>query len=155
MGVIVVDLTLQLATGQGEIPSKEQMEQWAERAVDTVGVDPSAGLTIRVVDEAESAELNEHYRHKANPTNVLSFPFEAPPGIPVEPSLGDLVICAPVIAREALEQGKRPEAHWAHMVVHGTLHLLGMDHLQEQEAEAMEAREVEVLAALGFPDPYA
>ena len=151
----VVDLTLQLATEQGEIPSREQMGQWADRAIQSMGGDPSAGLTIRVVDEAESAELNEHYRHKANPTNVLSFPFEAPPGIPVEPSLGDLVICAPVIVREAQEQEKSLEAHWAHMVVHGTLHLLGMDHLQEQEAEEMEAGEAEVLAALGFPDPYA
>ena len=112
-------------------------------------------LSLRLVDEAESADLNQRYRGKAGPTNVLSFPFEPPPGIKGPRYLGDLVICVPVVAREAAEQGKAPEAHWAHLVVHGVLHLLGYDHLDEAEAQAMEALETRLLANLGFPPPYA
>ncbi len=111
-------------------------------------------LVIRVVDEAESSALNRDYRGRDRPTNVLSFPFEAPP--PIESYLiGDLVICAPVVAREALAQGKAAKAHWAHMVVHGVLHLLGFDHPSDAEAESMEALEREIQGGLGYPDPYA
>ena len=114
---------------------------------------PAADSLIRLVDEAESRQLNRDYRGKDRPTNVLSFPFEAPPEV-LTPLLGDLVICAPVVVREAREQGKPADAHWAHMLVHGVLHLLGYDHLEPAEADEMEALERDILAGLGFPDPY-
>lgn len=104
-------------------------------------------LTIRIVGEAESRTLNRQYRGKDKPTNVLSFQGEA--GV-----LGDLVICAPLVAREAAEQGKTARAHWAHLVVHGCLHLQGYDHEHEPDAKAMEAREIRILKRLGFADPY-
>ncbi|WP_395788901.1 rRNA maturation RNase YbeY [Aquimonas sp.] len=111
-------------------------------------------LSIRLVDSDEGQALNRDYRGRDYATNVLSFPAELPPGVPL-PILGDLVLCAPVIAREASEQGKTLKHHYAHMVVHGVLHLLGYDHAQDAEAEAMEAIEREILASLGMPDPYA
>ena len=112
-----------------------------------------AELSIRIVDEAESADLNHTYRHKSGPTNVLSFPCEVPDGVPLD-LLGDLVICAPVVAREAQAQGKASEAHWAHMVIHGVLHLRGYDHIDTAEAERMEALEIDILSRLGYPNPY-
>ncbi len=131
------------------LPSAAALRGWAQAAL----AGQAAGeVTIRIVDEAESTELNGRFRHKHYPTNVLSFPHDAE--IAAESVLGDLVICAPVVAREAREQGKDPRAHWAHMVVHGMLHLLGHDHLQEDEAQRMEALERTILAGLGFPDPY-
>jgi probable rRNA maturation factor len=112
-------------------------------------------LTVRVVGERESAELNERYRGKKGATNVLSFRAEAPPAADGELlPFGDLVICADVVERESREQGKTPAAHWAHMVVHGALHLQGYDHENVRDASIMEARERELLAELGFPDPY-
>ncbi len=111
-------------------------------------------LSLRLVDEAESADLNQRYRGKAGPTNVLSFPFEPPPGARGRRYLGDLAICAPVVVREAAEQAKAPEAHWAHLVVHGVLHLLGYDHLDEAMALVMETLETRILGDLGFPPPY-
>jgi probable rRNA maturation factor len=110
--------------------------------------------TIRIVDEAESRLLNREYRGRDKPTNVLSFPAELPPGLLDYQCLGDLVICAPVVEREALEQGKRAQAHWAHLVVHGMLHLQGMDHQTETEAAEMEALEIEILHTLGHTNPY-
>ncbi|EEP91625.1 metalloprotease [Yersinia kristensenii ATCC 33638] len=110
-------------------------------------------VTIRVVDEAESHELNLTYRGKDKPTNVLSFPFEAPPEIEL-PLLGDLIICRQVVEQEAVEQEKALLAHWAHMVVHGSLHLLGYDHIVDDEAEEMESIETEIMQNLGYPDPY-
>ena len=110
-------------------------------------------LVVRIVDESESESLNTTYRQKHQSTNVLSFPFEAPPGID-EPHLGDLVVCAPVVEREAQQQNKSLESHWAHMIVHGVLHLQGLDHQNEQEAEEMESLERQILADLGYPDPY-
>ena len=145
-----MDLELQLASEAGELPARADFETWAETALED---EPRRGLVIRVVDEAESRALNRDYRGRDKPTNVLSFPFEAPPGVPSD-HLGDLVICAPVVAREAAEQGKPPAHHWAHMVVHGVLHLRGFDHLEPEEAEEMEARERALLARLGIPDPY-
>lgn len=112
-----------------------------------------AELSVRIVDEDESQALNLQYRGKDKPTNVLSFPCELPDGVEL-PLLGDLVICAQVVAKEALEQGKVLHAHWAHMVVHGTLHLLGYDHIEDGEAEEMEAIEIQVLLELGYPNPY-
>lgn len=110
-------------------------------------------VTIRIVDEAESQQLNHTYRGKDKPTNVLSFPFEAPAGIEL-PLLGDLIICRQVVEREAQEQEKPLLAHWAHMVVHGSLHLLGYDHIEDAEAEEMESIETEIMLALGYDDPY-
>lgn len=131
------------------IPAPSTLRTWALAALE--GATPGE-ITIRVVAEEESAALNGKFRHKPYATNVLSFPYEAE--ALSEPVLGDLVICAPVVAREATEQNKDPHAHWAHMVVHGVLHLLGHDHIQEDEAERMEAKERQILARLGFPDPY-
>ena len=131
------------------IPAPATLRAWALAALE--GATPGE-ITIRIVAEVESAELNGKFRHKPYATNVLSFPYEAE--AVTEPVLGDLVICAPVVAREAKEQNKDPHAHWAHMVVHGVLHLLGHDHIQEEEAERMEAKERQILARLGFPDPY-
>lgn len=114
-------------------------------------------LTIRFVDEKESAELNQQYRHKTGSTNVLSFPFESPPEVENEVELnllGDLVICSDVVKKQAAEQQKEELAHWAHMVVHGTLHLLGYDHLTDDEAAVMENKEIKILAQLGYSDPY-
>jgi probable rRNA maturation factor len=148
------DVTLEIqriAEMGGALPDDDSFRRWAETAL--AEHSPPAELVIRLVDEAESRELNRHYRGKDKPTNVLSFPFEAPPEVPL-PLLGDLVICAPVVAREADEQGKTLQAHWAHMVIHGLLHLLGYDHETDDDAQLMESRERELLAQLHFPDPY-
>jgi len=115
---------------------------------------PRLEQTIRIVDEAESRQLNREYRGRDKPTNVLSFPAELPPGIVDYQLLGDLVICAPVVAAEAAAQGKPVEAHWAHLVVHGMLHLQGYDHQTGDQAREMEALEIEILATLGHTNPY-
>jgi probable rRNA maturation factor len=147
----MIDLDLQIASAATGIPSEDDFRRWTEAAL--AGRRAEAELTIRVVDAEESAELNGTYRHKQGPTNVLSFPFAAPPGVEL-PLLGDIVICAPVVVREAAEQGKTEPAHWAHMTVHGCLHLLGYDHIVPDEAEIMETLEKDVLSALGYADPY-
>ncbi len=149
---IEVDVDVEDASGSAGVPDAASLSRWAEAAL--AGRRAEAELSIRIVGEAESAALNDTYRHKAGPTNVLSFPAELPAGVPVA-ALGDLVICAPVVAREAAAQGKLPEAHWAHMVVHGCLHLLGYDHMDDAQAAEMEPLETRILAALGFQDPYA
>ncbi len=145
-------LDFQLASNASGIPSEAQFQQWLDAAV--TPFQDNAEVTIRIVDEAESQQLNFDYREKDKPTNVLSFPFQQPPGIEELPLLGDLVICAQVVEREATEQNKPVAAHWAHMVVHGCLHLLGFDHITEDEAQEMEAEEIQILADLGFPNPY-
>jgi len=135
----------------GLLPSTEQLQQWADVALENVEED--CELSIRLVEEAESAELNETYRTKLGPTNVLSFPFDAP--IEINPRLlGDLVICAPVVAQEAKTQNKQLMDHWAHMVIHGCLHLLGYDHIEDEEAEEMEGIERTILKSLAIEDPY-
>ena len=139
------------ACGDSEVPEPSQMQRWVEAAL--AGRPGDAELAVRIVDEEESAEFNSHYRGKDGPTNVLSFPADLPEAVNI-PLLGDLVICAPVVAREADEQGKSANAHWAHMLIHGTLHLLGYDHIDTAEAEAMEALETDILTSLGFPPPY-
>jgi len=116
--------------------------------------DAPASVSVRIVDAEEGRALNARWRERDRPTNVLSFPADLPPELEL-PLLGDLVLCAPVVLREAAEQGKRVEDHWAHLVIHGVLHLLGMDHQDDAEAEEMEQREREILAALGIDDPYA
>jgi probable rRNA maturation factor len=113
-----------------------------------------AVVSLRIVDADEGRALNAQWRGRDAPTNVLSFPADLPDEVGL-PLLGDLVLCAPVVQREAAEQGKAEEDHWAHLVVHGVLHLLGMDHQADAEAEAMEALEREILASLGIADPYA
>ncbi|MFA7632865.1 MAG: rRNA maturation RNase YbeY [Thiohalomonadaceae bacterium] len=135
---MVVELDLQIISIATDIPSARKFQSWVEASLSGQG-DP-VELTVRVVDEAESAALNSTYRHKQGPTNVLSFPFQSPPGVEL-PLLGDIVICAPVVVREAAEQDKALLAHWAHMTVHGCLHLLGYDHIYAVEAEQMEMLE--------------
>lgn len=150
MGSIFVDL--QIATENIEdLPTEEQIAQWATAAVQLEG--DEVEMTVRIVDEAESHELNLTYRGKDRPTNVLSFPFECPDEVEL-PLLGDLVICRQVVEREAAEQEKPLMAHWAHMVVHGSLHLLGYDHIEDDEAEEMESLETQIMQGLGFDDPY-
>ena len=144
-------LDLQLASTASNLPSEAQIQLWLNAAVSPF--QPEAEVTVRIVDETESQQLNFDYREKDKPTNVLSFPFQCPPGIEL-PLLGDLVICAGVVAQEAKEQNKTLDAHWAHMVVHGSLHLLGFDHINEEDATEMEAEEIQILAELGFADPY-
>ena len=135
------------------IPDDASIEHWANLAT-TKGRRESGELCIRIVSLDESQQLNRDYRNKDKPTNVLSFPFEAPPGLPID-ILGDLAICADVVAQEAVAQNKVLAHHWAHMVIHGTLHLLGFDHINDDDAEVMEAIECELLAQLQIPDPYA
>lgn len=132
-------------------PDQMQIQAWVDAALEGFGQDTE--IVIRIVDETESAQLNEQYRHKKGPTNILSFPFEVPEGIELD-LLGDLVICAPVVAREAAEQHKQPAQHWAHIVVHGVLHLLGYDHTGDDEAEQMESREIEILKKMDINNPY-
>ena len=150
MGSIFVDLQVATENIEG-LPTEEQIVQWATAAVQPEG--DEVEMTVRIVDEAESHELNLTYRGKDRPTNVLSFPFECPDEVEL-PLLGDLVICRQVVEREAAEQEKPLMSHWAHMVVHGSLHLLGYDHIEDDEAEEMESLETQIMQGLGFDDPY-
>lgn len=144
---------LQIATQHvNHLPSEQQLTQWFELAVKPFV--KQAEITIRIVDKLESQTLNCDYRGKDKPTNVLSFPFEAPVGVELD-LLGDLVICCQVVENEAEEQNKLLLAHWAHMVVHGSLHLLGYDHINDEDAEEMESLEISFMAELGFDNPYA
>jgi probable rRNA maturation factor len=143
-------LDLQRAS-RARIPAPARFRRWAAAALD--GRCDAAELSIRIVTPAESRRLNARYRGRDKPTNVLSFPCQPPRGLRPLP-LGDLVICAQVVGREARAQGKPAEAHWAHMTVHGVLHLLGYDHDRNREAARMEALEKKILARLGYPDPY-
>ncbi len=146
-------VTVQDAAGLEGTPSAQRLRAWARRAL---GRAAQGELTLRIVTEDESAALNSRYRGKRGATNVLSFGAEPPVGRAGDDLLpiGDLAICAAVVQREAQQQGKPAAAHWAHMVVHGVLHLKGYDHETKAEAATMEAREREILATLGFPDPY-
>lgn len=148
-----VELDVQYALDRdgGWLPEVEGMEAWVRAAL--AGRRDAAQLVVRIVGEDEGRELNEYYRGKKGPTNVLSFPFEHPDLLD-PPLLGDVVVCAPLVEREAAEQGKTTQAHWAHLVIHGVLHLIGYDHEEEKEAVMMESTEREVLTGLGFPDPY-
>jgi probable rRNA maturation factor len=145
-------LDIDNASAAPDLPTPDQLRSWAEAAL--VGRRERAELSIRLVDERECAELNGRFRGRRCATNVLSFPFELPPGLEDCDLIGDLVVCAPVVAREAKEQRKSLQAHWAHMLVHGVLHLLGFDHIDTAEAERMEELENRIVRGLGFPAPY-
>ena len=145
-------IDIQIASDSQSLPSEQDFQHWAEAAVGSHR--DEAEISLRIVDTEEGAELNQQWRQKQGPTNVLSFPSDLPAELEL-PLLGDLVACAPVVEREAGEQNKSLQAHWAHMIVHGTLHLLGYDHIDDNEAEEMEALETRVVKSLGFPDPYA
>ncbi|MBB5212077.1 rRNA maturation RNase YbeY [Microbulbifer hydrolyticus] len=148
-------LDVQRATSCTALPGDDDLARWAATAVGAHRAE--AEISLRIVDEHESQALNSQYRGKDKPTNVLSFPADIPEEIAQEldlPLLGDLVICAQVVAREAEQQHKALSAHWAHMVVHGTLHLLGYDHIEDKDAEIMENLETRILAELGYSDPY-
>ncbi|WP_025770251.1 rRNA maturation RNase YbeY [Thioalkalivibrio sp. HK1] len=150
-------ITVQRVCKMPGIPASSQLVRFAQAAL--AGHSPAARMTVRVVDEAEGSMLNARYRLRDSSidraTNVLAFPFD-PPGVApsADREIGDVVICAPVVAREAISQSKSLEAHWALMVVHGTLHLLGYDHEQPDAAAVMEALECDLMIALGYPDPY-
>ncbi|MFP1805254.1 rRNA maturation RNase YbeY [Lonsdalea quercina] len=150
MTQVILDLQITCESGDS-LPSEAHFQRWLEAVLPQFQAESE--VTIRIVDEAESHELNHTYRGKDKPTNVLSFPFEAPPEVEL-PLLGDLIICRQVVEQEAAEQEKTQEEHWAHMVVHGCLHLLGYDHIEDSEAEEMESLETEIMQGMGYADPY-
>jgi probable rRNA maturation factor len=146
-------LDLQIASQSKNIPSKKQFQQWFELVSKQQKIHKQR-VTIRIVNKAESQRLNKRYRHKNKPTNVLSFtsdPSLATLGFNL---LGDIVICAPIVEQEAQKQGKNPLHHWAHLVIHGILHLLGYDHIENLAAQKMESIEIKLLAKLHIPNPY-
>ena len=145
-----LQVDIQKATAE-PVPDEEDIRHWISAALENHPDDTE--LTVRIIDLDEMTDLNTNYRGKAGATNVLSFPADLPTDIKL-PLLGDIVICAPVVAREAAEQNKTQDAHWAHLLVHGTLHLLGYDHIDESEAVQMEAMETAILATLNYPCPY-
>ncbi len=149
----MTQIDIQNASTCEPIPSEDAFKHWVIAALEGADTDLDKELTVRIVDEEESQSLNLQYRGKDKPTNVLSFPCDLPPEVDI-PLLGDLVICAQIVQREADEQNKQVTSHWAHMVVHGTLHLLGFDHIDDSEAEQMESLETNIITAMGFPAPY-
>ena len=142
---------VQIACPTQGLPTEQQLIAWVSAALPEDK--RNSELSVRIVTCEESQALNSQYRHKDKPTNVLSFPSDLPDYID-EPLLGDLVICADIVQQEAKQQSKTPEAHWAHMLIHGTLHLLGYDHIEDGEAYEMETLETHILASLGYPNPY-
>ena len=148
---MAIILDIQSASSSEDTPNEQSMKRWVSAAI--VSKTGDTELSIRIVDERESQELNQTYRGSSGPTNVLSFPFDAEIPEPL-PLIGDVVICAPVVAREAEQQNKELKAHWAHMIVHGVLHLQGYDHQNDTEAVIMETLETEIMQKLGFPPPY-
>jgi probable rRNA maturation factor len=149
-----LDVAVGYATASRKgVPAPASFRRWVEAALKGARRRKATEVAIRIVDAEEGQALNLQYRGRDYATNVLSFEADLPPGIDL-PLIGDLVICAPVVAREAAEQAKKPNDHWAHLTIHGTLHLLGFDHIEDAEAEEMEALETRVLAGLGIADPY-
>ncbi len=140
---------VQYAVPRQTVPSPEDFRRWVKAALEG----REAELTVRLVNKETISALNRTYRHREGPTNVLSFPFDPPPGIEMD-YLGDILLCAPRIQEEAQEQQKPLEAHYAHLTLHGVLHLLGFDHHTPAEAEVMEGRERALMASLGYGDPY-
>lgn len=153
-----LELALGYALPRTGLPTRPQFRKWVLAALSGAGRRFDSEVAIQIVDAAEGQAMNLQYRGKDYATNVLSFPADVPEGLPEDfdfPQLGDLVICAPVVAREAAEQGKALNDHYAHLTVHGVLHLLGFDHIEDEEAEEMEALERVILASLDIADPYA
>jgi probable rRNA maturation factor len=149
-----VKLLLDIQTvSREQVPSKAELRHWIEAALCERTTKQQVEIVVRLVDADEMAQLNANYRGKKGTTNVLSFPADLPPDLEL-PLLGDIVICAPVVLAEAAQQGKNTSAHWAHMTIHGTLHLLGYDHIEEEEAETMEALESAILRQLDYSCPY-
>ena len=146
-----LSIDIQKACASDDSPDEDSIKRWVSAAIRDER--DECELSIRIVDEQESADFNQRYRGKSGATNVLSFPFDAVTPEPL-PILGNLVICAPVLVREASEQQKTTTAHWAHIVIHGVLHLLGYDHIEDQDAEQMESLETEIMLILDFPPPY-
>jgi probable rRNA maturation factor len=146
---LIVDI--QMASASEEAPDPQSIERWVGAAIGNQR--ESTELSVRIVDAEEGQALNEQFRGSTGATNVLSFPFENESPEPL-PLIGDIVICAPVVAKEAREQNKALNAHWAHMMIHGVLHLLGYDHQNENDANLMESLETEIMQGLGFPPPY-
>lgn len=149
---MTIILDIQSASSSEDTPDEQSIRRWVGAAMNSKMGDTE--LSVRIVDEDEAKLLNETYRGAKGPTNVLSFPFENETPEPL-PLIGDIVVCAPVVAREAQQQNKDLSAHWAHMIIHGVLHLLGYDHQDDAEAAIMEAHETEIMQKLGFPPPYA
>lgn len=151
----MINVTVQYATSENikelSIPTENKFSDWANTA--NIGLTDQVELTIRIVDKSESAELNEMYRNKNSATNVLAFPFEIEENIELK-ILGDLVICAQIVDLEAKQQSKTEMEHWAHMVIHGVLHLQGYDHINSEQAEEMENLEIQLLKKLGYKNPY-
>ena len=137
-----------------DCPSVETMEKWASCALKTAGYAKDSQISVTMVDADEIRRLNRTYRQIDTPTNILSFPFEQPEGIPELPLLGDLIICVDVLKREAEEQKITIDEHFAHLIVHGCLHLLGYDHIEEQDQIVMEKYEIQTVEALGYENPY-
>lgn len=150
MSVVILDLQI-ASRSSTDLPKESDFQRWLNAVLPSYRTESE--VTVRIVDEIESQQLNKTYRGKNKPTNVLSFPFEAPTGIKL-PLLGDLVICHQVVEQEAVEQQKMLLAHWAHIVIHGSLHLLGYDHIEEAAAIEMESLESEIMLAFGYADPY-
>ena len=146
-----LSIDIQKACASEDSPDEDSIKRWVSAAIRDER--DECELSIRIVDEQESADFNQRYRSKSGATNVLSFPFDAVTPEPL-PILGDLVICAPVLVREASEQHKTITAHWAQIVIHGVLHLLGYDHIEDQDAEHMESLETAIMLVLDFPPPY-
>ncbi|WP_028468062.1 rRNA maturation RNase YbeY [Neptunomonas japonica] len=146
-----VDIQREVDNTNLELPSDEDFQHWVTLAL--TGRKSRGEICIRLVEPTESQQLNNDYRGKDAPTNVLSFPFDGPEGIPMD-LLGDLAICADIVTKEAQEQNKPVRNHWAHMVIHGTLHLIGFDHINDSDAEQMETLEIALLASINIPDPY-
>ncbi|MDG0968876.1 MAG: rRNA maturation RNase YbeY [Porticoccaceae bacterium] len=150
---MAINIDIQRICPLSDSPSDADIQLWVKTALDQR--ESCAELSIRIVNKSESAALNHQYRGKQGATNVLSFPFDAVIPVPLPiPILGDVVICAPVVSKEASQQGKIPQAHWAHMVIHGVLHLLGYDHVEDEQAQIMEQLETDILLSLGYPAPY-
>lgn len=148
---MTIILDIQSASSSEDAPDDQSIKRWVSAAIGSKTGDTE--LSIRIVDEAEGKALNETYRGASGPTNVLSFPFDEKTPEPL-PLIGDIVVCAPVVAREAAQQNKDLNAHWAHMIIHGVLHLLGYDHQDDEQANVMETLETEIMQGLGFPPPY-
>ena len=147
-------IEIQQIVTSGYLPQPQKIQAYVDASLE--GFEQDSEIVIRIVDREESAQLNERYRHKQGPTNIISFPFEIPEGVDKNEVnlLGDLVICAPVVEDEAIAQHKTAEHHWAHIIVHGVLHLLGYDHIDDDQAELMENKEIAILEKLQINNPY-